>query len=55
MRLKLSLTAKGLILVSIPLCFEIGFVLLIANLEQQAEQEAHRAVLARNLADKSTG
>jgi signal transduction histidine kinase len=51
MGLKLSLTQKGLILVSIPLCFEIGFVVLLTNLQKEAEKEAQRAVEAHKIAD----
>ena len=51
MGLKLSLTQKGLILVSIPLCFEIGFVVLLTHLEKDAEREAQRAIEAHEIAD----
>jgi signal transduction histidine kinase len=51
---KLSLAIKGLILVSVPLLFEVGFVLVLTHYQQQAEIAAQKAVEARNISDKVT-
>lgn len=48
---KLSLTQKGILLVSIPLCFEVAFVALFASLQREADAEAARAVKAQKFAD----
>jgi signal transduction histidine kinase len=48
----LSLTAKGLILVCVPLLFEVGFFFVLTHFQQEAEMEAHRAVEARNISDR---
>jgi len=47
----LSLTAKGLILVSIPLLLEFAFVFLLTHYLQEAETEAQRAIEARHISD----
>lgn len=52
--MKLSLAAKSLILVSIPLCFEIAFVLILSHFQMQAETEARRAREAREISDEIT-
>ncbi len=52
--MKLSLAAKSLILVSIPLCFEIAFVVLLSQFQMQAEMEAKRAREAREISDEIT-
>jgi signal transduction histidine kinase len=49
---KLSLTAKGLLLVSIPLVVEIGFVGWMTHLQMQAEQETHAALRAEDQANR---
>jgi signal transduction histidine kinase len=51
MRPNLSLTAKGLILVAIPLLFQVCFVFLLTHFQQDAEMEAQRAIAARNISD----
>ncbi len=50
--MKVSLAAKGLILVSIPLCFELGFAALFTKLQNQAEDDARQAVKARLLSER---
>jgi signal transduction histidine kinase len=50
--MRLSLTQKGLILVAIPLVFELGCVTLLVAAEQQAEQEAQIANRARLVSDQ---
>src|ERR1700724_2586244 len=52
MALKLSLTAKGLILVSIPLCFEIAFVCVLVNLQHGTEVEAEQALKSRAISNR---
>ncbi len=52
MAFKLSLTAKGLLLVSIPLVFEIGFAAWMTHLQAQAEQETQAALKAEDLANR---
>lgn len=49
--MKLSLTAQGLILVCIPLCFEVVCVFTLYNLQQEAEAQAARAMKARQISD----
>jgi len=49
---KLPLTAKGLLFLAIPLCFEIVFVCMMTSLQAQAEQEARAALKAENLATR---
>jgi signal transduction histidine kinase len=49
---RLSLTSKGLLLLAVPLLFEIAFVALLANLQQEAEHEAQKAVQARDISNK---
>jgi signal transduction histidine kinase len=51
MRRTLSLTAKILILISVPVIFELGFVFLIVQLQNEAEYEAQHAVKARQLSN----
>jgi signal transduction histidine kinase len=46
----LSLTAKGLILLSIPLCLQLGFGVVLIGLQQEAEADAQRAIEARSIA-----
>ena len=41
--MRLSLAAKGLILVAIPLCFELGFIGVLVDLQRQAEAESAAA------------
>lgn len=53
-KMRLSLAAKSLILVSIPLCFEIGFVVVLTNFQKEAEAEAARAREARVISDEIT-
>jgi DNA repair exonuclease SbcCD ATPase subunit len=48
--MQLSLAAKGLILVSLPLCFELGIVAVLINLQQQAEIEAALSMRSRKVA-----
>ena len=48
---KLSLTIKGLILVSIPICFELGFVGILTHLQKEAEADAARALKAHQISD----
>lgn len=48
--MRLSLAAKGLLLVSIPLLFEIGFVVVLIHLQQQAEAEAAIAMRSKQVA-----
>lgn len=50
--LKLSLTAKTLILISIPLCFEVGSAFVLLDLQKQAEAEAREAQHARDVSDR---
>ena len=52
MALKLSLTARGLILVAIPLVFELGSVAVLVKLQSQAEAEAREAYKAKEIADR---
>ncbi len=49
MRLDLTLAQKGLILVSVPLLFELIFVLTLAGLLQQAEREVERATRSKEI------
>lgn len=51
MRIRLSLTTKILLLIAVPLSFELGLVALLANLHAQAEADAKAAVTARNISD----
>jgi signal transduction histidine kinase len=46
---KLSLTAKSLLLVSIPLLFEVGFVWALVNLQHETEVEAQQAICDRDI------
>jgi PAS domain S-box-containing protein len=48
--MRLSLAAKGLLLVSIPLLFEIGFVIVLVNLQRQAEAESAIALRSKQVA-----
>lgn len=50
--MRLSLTQKGLLLVAIPMVFELGCVMLLVVAEQQAEQEALIANRARQVSDQ---
>jgi signal transduction histidine kinase len=43
----LSLTAKGLVFLSIPLCLQLGFGIVLIQLQAEAEAEARRASEAR--------
>jgi signal transduction histidine kinase len=52
MQLRLSLTAKGLILVCIPLIFEAAFVLAFLNLQQQSARTAAAALKARETSNR---
>lgn len=49
---KLKIFHKGLILVSVPLIFEIVFVLVLVNLLQQAEAEIRRESRAKDIVAK---
>ena len=49
--LRLSLTRQALLLVAIPLCFEIACVGMLLHAQREAEMEAARAVKARRIAD----
>lgn len=51
MRIRLSLTTKILLLIAVPLSFELGLVALLANLHAQAEADAQEAVKARQISD----
>lgn len=52
MTLKLSLTTRAIILISMPLLFEIGSAFLLLDLQKQAEIEAERSLKARELSDR---
>ena len=52
MTLKLSLTTRAIILISMPLLFEIGSAFLLVDLQRQAELEAERSLKSRELADR---
>lgn len=52
MAIKLPLSAKGLLLVSIPLCFEIGFVWKMTQMQAEAEQETRAALKAEDLSNR---
>jgi len=47
--LKLNLSGKILILVAVPLCFELAFVMCLLGLVHQAEQEKNREMYARDV------
>lgn len=47
---RLSLAAKCLILLSIPLCLQLGFSIVLFQLQQEAEAEGQRAVESQALA-----
>ncbi len=49
--LKLSLTRQALILISVPLCFEIACVGMLVYTQREADIEAARATKARKIAD----
>jgi len=49
---KLSLTARAIILISMPLIFEVGSTVLLLDLQRQAEVEAEHALKARDLTDR---
>jgi signal transduction histidine kinase len=48
---RLSLTIQGLILVSIPLCFEIVVVCILWNLQKEADIEITKALKAHEISD----
>jgi PAS domain S-box-containing protein len=48
--MRLSLAAKGLILVTIPLFFEVGVVAVLVNLQKQAETETANSQRSRRVA-----
>jgi len=48
--MRLSLAAKGLILVAIPLCFELGFIGVLVDLQRQAEAESAVALRSKKVA-----
>ncbi len=52
LKLRLSLTAKALILISVPLLFEVGSAWLLLDLQKQAEEEAERANRSRAVSDQ---
>ena len=52
MAFKVPLTAQGLLLMAVPLCFEIGFVWEMINLQTEAEQETQRALKAEDLSNR---
>ncbi|HEY9871648.1 MAG TPA: ATP-binding protein [Candidatus Obscuribacterales bacterium] len=49
MRFELTLAQKGLVLVAVPLIFELVFVAVLAGLLQQAESEIQRALRSKNV------
>ena len=51
--MKLNLAQKGIILVSVPLVFELIFIGALAFLLMQAEEESSRAFHAANIGDRS--
>ncbi len=51
MRRTLSLTAKILILISVPVVFELGFVFFLAHLQSEAEADARASLKARELSN----
>ncbi len=51
MRRTLSLTAKILILISVPVIFELGFVVFIFHLQSEAENDAEASLKARKLSN----
>jgi signal transduction histidine kinase len=51
MKRTLSLTAKILILISVPVVFELGFVFFIVHLQNEAEKDAQAALKARQLSN----
>src|ERR1700722_8680596 len=52
MGLKLSLAKKGLILVAIPLFFEVGLVCALVNLQRATEVEADQAIKTREISNR---
>ena len=48
---KLRLIHKGIILVSVPLLFELGFVGVLTSIQMQAEAEADRAARSKEISD----
>ncbi|CAN5504263.1 hypothetical protein BH11CYA1_BH11CYA1_44980 [soil metagenome] len=48
--MRLSLAAKGLILVAVPLCFELGFIGVLVDLQRQAEAESAIALRSGRVA-----
>ena len=50
--MKLSLTAKTLVLVAIPLLIESGLAIYFIYLKQEAEREAKLAIQARDISDR---
>jgi signal transduction histidine kinase len=48
---RIPLTIQGLILVSIPLCFEILFVCILWNLQREADVETANALKAHEISD----
>ncbi|HEY9713830.1 MAG TPA: HAMP domain-containing sensor histidine kinase [Chroococcales cyanobacterium] len=54
MKIRVPLAATVLMLIGIPVCCEIAFVVMLTNLQQQAETEARRARDARTIADSIT-
>jgi len=51
MKRTLTLTAKILILISVPVVFELGFVFFIVHLQSEAERDAQTALKARQLSN----
>ncbi len=47
---RLSLSTKGLILLSIPLCLQLGYSIILVQLQKEAEAEAQRAIDSRSIA-----
>lgn len=51
-QLKLSLFSRGLLLVTVPICIQVGFICSFIYLQNQAEHETAAAEKARLLAEK---
>ena len=51
-KLRLSLAAKGLLLLAVPLCCEITFVLLLTHFQHEADAESVKAREARDISDR---
>ncbi len=49
--MKINLLTKGLVLVAIPLCFEITLFGILLNLQNQVEKEAERVAISKQVND----